>query len=294
MVVHPESSSVKSTINEFTPLKKILVTLAALVSCLAIVLALDLGRFAFTRVEVGGHELRMLICGRGSPTVVFETGGSPAAGGPLECWELVQPAVSKFTRAVSYDRAGIGRSAPGPKPRDARQVARELHAALKAAHLPPPYLLVGHSFGGLLNRVFAGLYPDEVAGMVLLDPTQEEFINWNQARNPNQVERVDEEWKDIQASLAEAHESRVPPGVPVILITAMGPRVLPSFVTEKQKEDGKAIRPMWLKFHNEWISRIPNSQHLITENSGHGIPFEEPELVIHSIREMVEQCRHRP
>jgi pimeloyl-ACP methyl ester carboxylesterase len=276
-------------------MKKLLVTVAVVVSCVAIVLAMDLGRFAFTQVDVEGHELRMLISGHGSPSVVFETGGSAASGGPLECWELVQPAVSKFTRTVSYDRAGIGRSAPGPKPRDARQVARELHAALKAAHLRPPYLLVGHSFGGPFNRVFGAMYPDEIAGIVLLDPTQEEFIdwhnNWERSQHSDHVERHDEEWNDIQASLAEAHESRLPPGVPVVLITAMGPRVLPSFVTEKQKDELRTLRPMWLKFHNEWIEKITNSQHIITENSGHGIPFEEPELVINTIRRVVEQTR---
>jgi pimeloyl-ACP methyl ester carboxylesterase len=274
-------------------MKKFLVTLAVIVSCVAVVLALDLGRFAFTRVDVEGHELRMFISGRGNPTVVFETGGSPGSGGPLEYWERVQPAVSQFTRTVSYDRAGIGLSAPGPKPRDARQVAWELHAALQAARVPPPYVLVGHSFGGPLNRVFAGMYPDEIAGMVLLDPTQEEFISWNEAREANGVERSDAEWKDIQASLTEAHESRVPAGIPVIVITAMGPRVFPAFVTEKQKQDMNLIRPMWLKFHEDWVKTIPNGRHIITENSGPGIPFEEPKLVIKTIREVVERGKER-
>jgi pimeloyl-ACP methyl ester carboxylesterase len=272
-------------------MKKLLMTLAAIGSGIAVVLAMDLGRLTFTMVDAGGHELRMLITGNGSPTVVFETGGSPQDGGPLEYWERVQPAVSKITRTVAYDRAGIGRSAPGPKPRDARQVARELHAALHAAHVAPPYILVGHSFGGPLNRVFAGMYPDEVGGLVLVDPTQEEFIDWNQARDSSHKERRDDEWKDIEASLAEAHESRVPPGIPVVLITAMGPRVLPSFVTEKQKEEFNIIRPMWLKFHNDWVEKIPNAQHIVTKNSGHGIPFEEPELIISTIRQMVEKTR---
>src|SRR5262245_48663749 len=102
-------------------MKKILMLLATIVSGAAIAIALDPGRFAFEYVKVDGHELRLLISGRGSPTVVFEAGGSGASGGALESWERVQPAVSKFTRAVSYDRAGIGESAPGPKPRDARQ-----------------------------------------------------------------------------------------------------------------------------------------------------------------------------
>jgi pimeloyl-ACP methyl ester carboxylesterase len=272
-------------------MKKTLTLLATVTSGLAIVLAVDPGRFAFDYVDVDGHQLRLLIAGHGGPAVVFEAGGFAAAGGPLESWERVQPAVSRFTSTVSYDRAGIGRSPPGPKPRDARQVARELHTALGNAHVPPPYVLVGHSFGGPLNRVFADMYPDEIAGMVLLDPTQEEFVDWNLARDPTKPKRQDEEWKEIQASLVEAHESHVPPGIPVVLITAMGPRVLPDFVTEKDRQELKTIRPVWLKLHQEWIDKISTGRHLITENSGHGIPFEEPELVVRTIREVVEKAR---
>jgi pimeloyl-ACP methyl ester carboxylesterase len=265
--------------------------MAVLVSGLAILLAVDPGRFAFKDIDAGGHQLRMLVSGQGHPAVVFETGGSPASGGALEAWERVQPAVSKFATTVSYDRAGIAWSAPGPKPRDARQVARELHTALGNAHVPPPYILVGHSFGGPLTRVFANLYPSEVVGMVLLDPTQEEFMEWNRARAPGHDERQDEEWKQIQASLTQAHQSRVPEGIPVTLITAMGPRVLPSFVTPEQKAELNAFRPMWLKFHQQWIEKLPRGRHLITENSGHGIPFEEPELVVKAIRETIDLAR---
>ena len=108
---------------------------------------------------------------------------------------------------------------------------------------------------------------------------------------PAREKRQDEEWKEIQASLAEAHESHVPSGIPVVLITAMGPRVFPDFISEKDKQELKTIRPVWLKFHQEWIDKIPTGRHLITENSGHGIPFEEPELVVRTIREVVGKAR---
>jgi pimeloyl-ACP methyl ester carboxylesterase len=272
-------------------LLRILVAFATVLSCVAVVLALDLGRLRFRMVDAGGHALRMLIAGRGSPTVVFEAGGSGAAGGPLEAWQWVQPRVSQFATTVAYDRAGIGRSTPGPKPRDARQIARELHTALHNASLSPPYILVGHSFGGPLNRVFADLYPAEVGGLILVDPTQEEFINWNQARDPNRAERQDEEWKEIQASLTQARQSRVPEGIPVILITAMGPRVFPKSMTEKQKEEFRAMKQMWLKFHNDWLNSLSNGEHVVTEKSGHGVPFEEPDLVVRAIRQVVEKTR---
>ncbi|EEF58222.1 alpha/beta fold hydrolase [Pedosphaera parvula] len=274
-------------------MNKTLTIPAMVLSVIAICLALDPGSFAFKNVDVGGHQLRMFISGHGSPAVVFEAGGSTAAGGSLEAWERVQPAVSKLTTTVSYDRAGIGWSAPGPKPRDARQVARELHTALRNAHVPPPYILVGHSFGGPLNRVFADMYPEEVVGMVLADPTQEEFMAWMQARDPNHAEGHDEAWKDFRTSLVQAHESRVPAGIPVVLITGMRIPVFYSLMTEKEKQEYTTVHQAWLKFHTEWIGKLPHGQHIITKKSEHGIPFEEPKLVINSIRQIVEQSRSR-
>ena len=251
------------------------------------------GRFAFKYIDAGGHPLRMLICGRGSPTVVFETGGIGANGGPLEHWKRVQPEVSKFTSTVAYDRAGIGLSAPGPKPRDARQIARELHTALGNAHVAPPYILVGSSFGGPLIRVFADMFPANVSGMVLVDPAQKEYYNWLQTRDPHLKERQDEGWRDFLASLAQAHESRVPEGIPVVLITATAIHVLPMFLTGKQKKLLNDFVPMWLKFHTEWLEKVPNGKHIITKKSGHAVSFEEPELIVRVIREMVEQARSR-
>jgi pimeloyl-ACP methyl ester carboxylesterase len=264
--------------------------LQVLISRVGKLLGKDTGRFAFNYTDAGGHQLRTLVSGRGEPTVVFEAGGYPSSGCPLEEWRGVQPEVSKFTATVAYDRAGIGLSAPGPKPRDARQIARELHTALRNAHVPAPCVLVGHSFGGPLVRVFAGMFPAEVCGMVLVDPTQEEFINWHGIRASHSS---DEEWRDIQTCLAQAHDSRVPEGIPVVLITAMGLRLLSVFPARKQREQLEAFQPMWLKFHTEWLDKLPKGQHLITNTSGHLIPYEEPELIVRIIRQMVEQARQK-
>jgi pimeloyl-ACP methyl ester carboxylesterase len=92
----------------------------------------------------------------------------------LDSWARVQPAIAQFTRVCSYDRAGYGYSDPGPMPRTSSRIASELHEALRSAGEKPPYLLVGHSFGGYNVRVFNGDYPDEVAGLVLVDSTQED------------------------------------------------------------------------------------------------------------------------
>jgi pimeloyl-ACP methyl ester carboxylesterase len=119
-------------------------------------------------VDVGGYRLHMQCRGTaqpGSPTVILEAG----AGLASPSWAWVQSAVAATTRVCAYDRAGLGWSDPGPAPRDARQVAHELHTLLDRAAVAGPYVLVGHSIGGMYVRVYAAQYPDEVAGLVLVD-----------------------------------------------------------------------------------------------------------------------------
>jgi pimeloyl-ACP methyl ester carboxylesterase len=275
-------------------MNKSCISFAIFGSAVAVALAIDPGHYAFSYVDAGGHRVRMFIAGTGSPAVVFESGGTGGSGAPLEDWERVQNPVSKFTRTVSYDRAGTGFSALGPKPRDARQIAVELHTALQNAGVPPPYIMVGHSFGGPLIRVFAGMYPDDVVGLVLVDPTQEEFIDWLDNHHLGDSDLSGEELQEIHATFDEARQSHLPPGIPVTLITAMGPRVLPSFLTEKDRADFAMFHPVWLKFHNEWLAKIPNSKHIVTEDSGHGVPFFQPDLVVTAIRETLARTRKLP
>jgi pimeloyl-ACP methyl ester carboxylesterase len=119
-------------------------------------------------VDVGGYRLHLLVTGRNTdaPTVILEAG--TLAFSPY--WAWVQPEIAGFTRVVAYDRAGLGWSDPGPGPRDAEHIAAELHTALHNAGILGPYILVAHSQGGLYAPVFAHLYPDEVAGLVLVEP----------------------------------------------------------------------------------------------------------------------------
>lgn len=136
---------------------------------------LDTRRFPMkgTLVDVDGHKLNINCTGEGAPTVVLETGLETLA----TSWEKVQLGIQKFTRVCVYDRAGYGRSEAGPLPRTSLQIAKELHQLLKNAGEKPPYILVGVSSGGLHIRVFNGLYPNEVTGMVLVDASVED--QWN-------------------------------------------------------------------------------------------------------------------
>jgi pimeloyl-ACP methyl ester carboxylesterase len=122
-------------------------------------------------VEVGGYSLHLYCTGElGAPTVVVDSG----LGGTILDWQLVQPEVAKFARVCTYDRAGMGWSEAGSQPRTSRQIVRELHALLGNAGVEGPYVLVGHSFGGTNMQVYASQYPDEVAGMVLVDSALED------------------------------------------------------------------------------------------------------------------------
>lgn len=116
-------------------------------------------------VDIDSCRLHLQSAGSGTPAVVLETG----LGGMSSAWGWIQPEAAKFSRVVSYDRAGLGWSGVDPAPKSAMQVARRLRSLLRHAEVPPPYVLVGHSMGGLFIRVFADRYPDEVAGMVLVD-----------------------------------------------------------------------------------------------------------------------------
>ena len=118
-------------------------------------------------VDVGGHRLHLHCTGSGSPTVVLE----PGQGGASSDLGWVAPAAARDSRVCVYDRAGRGWSDPPDGPQDATQIAADLHTLLERAQVPGPYVLAGHSFGGLYVLTFAATYPDQVAGLVLLDST---------------------------------------------------------------------------------------------------------------------------
>jgi pimeloyl-ACP methyl ester carboxylesterase len=240
--------------------------------------ALDLPK----RVDAGGHRVRMRIVGDGSPTVLFEIG----LAGPLEEWAAVQPDIARITRTVSYDRLASDRTTGTLT---GRQVARELHAALAEAHVPPPYVLVGQSFAGVYNRIFAAEYPDEVAGMVLLDPAQERFIEWIESHHPEHGHSTfrRDRWPEaagIEATLEELRSMPPLPDVPIVVVTGTRRGHAPV-------RDG--FLPVWTAMHGEWVSTQPHGRHVLAEKSGHAIQIDEPDLVVSLIREVIDQARTR-
>ncbi len=134
-------------------------------------------------IDIGGRRLHILCTGQGLPPVVLEAGSA----GDSSTWALVQPEVARFAQVCSYDRAGYGWSDDGIPPRSKTRIANELHALLREAGVPPPFVLVGHSFGGELVRVFAGRYPHETAGLVLVATGHDD---WDRRMPPGWVARV--------------------------------------------------------------------------------------------------------
>jgi len=126
-------------------------------------------------VDIGGFKLHINCKGEGEPTVVFDSGMADDS----IAWYKVQPQVAKFIRACSYDRAGLGWSEPSPNPRTSATIVKELHSLLRISNISPPYILVGHSFGGMNVRLYSHSYPTEVAGLILVDsssPDQFRFL----------------------------------------------------------------------------------------------------------------------
>lgn len=131
------------------------------------------------RVDVGGGRKLNLFCmGSGGPTVLFDSGLSDWSS----IWALVQPAVAKRTRACSYDRAGMGYSDPSETPRTPIAIVEDMHALVHAAKLPTPLLLVGHSLGGFNMKLYAAIYPEDVGGLVLVDPAEDRIPERTAAR----------------------------------------------------------------------------------------------------------------
>lgn len=261
------------------PVNRAFSVMAAVLS--AVALMLPTRSQPFTHVTIDGRAIRMLVIGSGASTVVFENG----LGGPLEHWGKVQPDVSRFAKTVTYDRAGVGLSAAGPRPRDGRRIAVELHDALRAAGITPPYILVGASLGGPYVRVFAGMYPDDVAGMVLVDPTPDTSQRGDAAGFP--------ELESLPDTLAQARASSVPAGIPVFLIDALSPREVP-FATDAVRALRRRSRPAIeaeSRAYRKWAETIPGARIIPTEFSGHNVAQEQPKLVIDIIRQVVEQQR---
>ncbi|WP_291990500.1 alpha/beta hydrolase [Luteitalea sp.] len=242
-------------------------------------------------VPVAGHRMRLIVSGQRTPTLVLEAG----SGGTSRTWRTLQPSLAALGRVVAYDRAGLGGSEPSPRPRTARVIAEELRSALRAARLPPPYLLIAHSAGGVYARVFAATFPAEVMGLVLVDPAAEDFYARAKREYPQVYAHFD--------SLDAADVASRPPGeraeedawdTNLALVRTLDARMrAPAIVLSSPRADMAELGPLWTDEHRRWAARAPGREYVRVDRVGHSIHRERPEVVLEAVQRVLAGAARR-
>src|SRR6188472_819155 len=273
-------------------------------------------------IDIGGGRKMYLKCrGTGAPTVILVAGLRASA----DDWDIsdeskstVSTGVGKFTRVCAYDRPGTpvgekpSRSDPVPQPTTAKDAVADLHALLRAVGEAGPYLLVGHSYGGLIVRLYASTYSKEVSGLVLVDalteglqdaetreqwPIQRKLIEGDVRESVAlypALERI-----DVDRSFNQIRAAPPLRSIPLIVMSAdrpWGPQVPSMIASGKLPADippdfGYVTDAAQKKAQERLARLVPNEKHITNTNSGHEIHKEQPQLVIDGIREVVEAVR---
>lgn len=242
-------------------------------------------------INVGERRLWIACRGEGSPTVVMDAGVNSGS----QVWSLVWPATATQTRVCVYDRAGLGRSAPIPRPRTSQEIVTDLHGLLENANVPGPYVLVAHSFGGLNVRLYTSQYPNDVVGLVLVDTVHEDrFAATAKILTPQQEQEFERNRQANPEGLDYYESSR--------LVRAIGPRLpnIPTIVIARGKSETwpngypvAALERSWRELQADLASRAPQATLLIAEESNHNIPGSQPAIVIAATERIVAQIRGR-
>jgi pimeloyl-ACP methyl ester carboxylesterase len=245
------------------------------------------------QITVLGESLEYVASGSGPSTVVLVNG----SGGPIEGWHKVFPALTAVSTVFAYNRPGIGRSSKPRAPQTASHMVASLRNALKAAGLHPPYVLAGHSLGGLVVNLYARLHPQEVAAVVFLEATTPEDVQtFAQGQSRMQgfistwLERImptpeNAETKHVAASVAEILDAPRFPPVPLIVIT--GGKLAMTWAVGPDALAARAASQRAL------VNLSPQGQQIIAAASGHFPQFSEPELVANAINEIAIRTERR-
>lgn len=254
-------------------------------------------------VDVGGYRLALYCAGSGTPPVVLDAGGGAGASS----WEQVQHAIAAVTQVCAFDRPGIGNSDPVPHPRSGDKIVEEVHTLLAHAGVPGPYVLIGHSSGGLNMRMYARRYPDDVAGLVLVDAVHPDQFVRAAALLPPEVPGEDAALREFREALRPLTQ---PPGAsaqtgslsdpqadvggtgflgdrPLMVLTATQHDLgLPDAVLARLEQD-------WQAMQQEMVALSSDGMQIIAEGSGHNVHLEHPALVVDAICQVVEAVRRQ-
>ncbi len=271
-------------------------------------------------VDVGGRKMHLACAGAGSPTVILEAGGL----GGADQWRAVQPPLAALTRTCAYDRLGVGFSARARGERDGARLADELHQLLARAGEKPPYLMVGHSVGGRVVRLYAAAHPDEVRGLVLVDSPPDGLLaslprTAARMRRAARLGRVlvrlgflrlaDPFHLDGTPAFALTYRGAFfdtvdgildawartdeellaappPPDLPTVVITHGRPGDFagPDMIDPAEAE---AAERVWQAGERALAARSTRGRLVVAERSGHAVPLEQPELIIEAVRNLL-------
>jgi pimeloyl-ACP methyl ester carboxylesterase len=251
-------------------------------------------------IDVGGRKLDCCVYGKGSPTVVLVSG----LGAPQVYWNSVVPDLAAKATVVTYDRAGVGKSEIGNLPAHGEQSAKDLQVLLAKLGVPKPYILVGHSYGGSVVRLFASMYPDEMGGLILEDTQHEDVLTemrkilegkdleafdqlmadrFSTPENP----KTEEDYRNITRE--QVKKSEPLPGIPFMVLAAAGrakamkPLFSDEAIEKMEKLDGD--------LNNRLAALIPGGKLIVVEGTGHNIHMDKPEVLIAPVTEMIRVVR---
>lgn len=229
--------------------------------------------------SIDHQGVEYIMEGSGSPTIVFETGMGPT----IDTWDKILDSLSKHTQVYAYNRPGYGKSTLINAPRNVIDVAEQLHSNLLTNNINPPYILVGHSAGGLYINMFARLFPDEVTGAVLIDASHPEQFEYFKNHHSVLYDMLilstkkgnrKYEYDIVTTALESFIDAPEFPNVPISVLIA-GKKSSPL--------ESKKLREKWLFFQKELASLSNESKRLIVNESGHYIHRNNPDLVISEI-----------
>ena len=252
-------------------------------------------------VDFQNYQIHFKKAGKGEPKVIIEAG----LGSGYDAYDTLLSAISEITTVGAYDRPGLGESSRSPSPRTLPVYVEELKKLLEKEKVNPPYILVGHSFGGLIIRYYANIYGDEVIGLIFIDPTPEGWVGYfKKTHSSEEIEKFNvaldpeknqstgvtkEEWKQIEYNCKLAEKIEVPMNIPIRLLSA-------TKYFEGHQKIGYHPEDMtvWAEMQaGSYMNSNKNSKHIITDKSGHSIQLTEPELIINSIKELIEIDRSK-